>query len=145
MRTTVALAALVVLGSYAVSTAFAQEEPEGPRPNIVAFSEWKCPFSNLEEAVDLVNTSTRPIYQELIDEGMIVGWNLLTHFYGDEWNLIFVTLAEDIQSAIEANTEFFRRAEERGLEAEGDRFVELCPHHRDNIYSIAHADGEEGM
>lgn len=142
MKTAVALAALVVLGSFGTSVLVAQE---GPRPNVVAMSEWKCPIGNLGEAVQLSNATSRPIHQEMIDEGLIVGWNILTHLYADEWNLIFVTLAEDIDSAIESGREFQRRLQQRPEGERGERFVELCPYHRDNIYSISHGDAGTDM
>lgn len=140
MRTTTILAALVALTLVSAPAALSQEEEQAsPRPDVVALSMWKCPFGDLEEAVDLVNGTPRAIHEELIDEGRIVAYNVLTHFYGDEWNLVLVTLAESIEDVISANSEFFSRAEERepGL---GDRFTALCPEHKDNIYSIAHPE-----
>lgn len=142
MRIVIALLTSVVAAGFAPPAATAQE---GPRPNVVAMSEWKCPIGNIGEAVEISNAVSRPIHQEMVDEGLIVGWNILTHLYGDEWNLIFVTLAEDIDSAIESGREFQRRAQERGMNAQGDRFIELCPYHRDNIYSISHGDAGEDM
>lgn len=143
-KTLYAFVALVIAGGFAMPVANAQEQA-GERPNVVAMSEWKCPIGNLGEALEITNTISRPIHQELVDEGMIVGWNVLTHLYGDEWNLIFVTLAKDLDSAIASGTEFNRRVGEMDLGDEGGRFTELCPYHRDNIYSIQHGDAAGQM
>ena len=143
MRVVYGLVVLVLLGGLLAPAANAQEGTE--RPNVVAFSEWKCPVGNLGEALDIVESISRPIHQELIDEGMITGWSVLTHLYGDEWNLIFVTLAEDLDSAVASSTEFNRRVSDRGMGEQGDRFVELCPYHRDNVYSVQHGDAAGEM
>ena len=116
-----------------------------PATSTFAFSEWKCPIGNLQEAVQISNEVSRPIFEDLAEEGMIVDWNILTHLYGDDWNLIFVTLAEDMDSAVESSREFQRRVQETGMGERGDRFVELCPYHRDNIYSIQHGDAAGEM
>ena len=138
-----AFVGLVLIGGLAAPAAQAQEE--GERPNVVAFSEWKCGIGDLGEALDIVDQTSRPIYGEMVDEGMINGFSVLTHLYGDEWNLIFVTLASDIDAAIAASTEANRRMADREMDEQGDRFVELCPYHRDNIYSIQHGDAAEEM
>ncbi len=145
MRTILyALVALVVAGGFAVPVANAQEQA-GERPNVVAFSEWKCPIGNLGEALEITEAISRPIHQELIDEGMITGWSVLTHLYGDEWNLIFVTHAKDLESAMASGREFNRRVGEMDLGDQGGRFTELCPYHRDNVYTIQHGNAAGQM
>lgn len=130
-----------------VATPAVAQEQEEERPGVVAFSMWRCPFGNLQEAVQIANADTRDVYEDLVEEGMIQGWGVLTHLWGDEWNLVFYTLAEDAETAIAANGEYFRRFAE--LDTEGEiiaRFLELCPEHKDNImaFSYPSEDGEDG-
>lgn len=137
MRKTFAM----LLAAVLVAVPAAAQEEESDRPGVVAFSLWKCPFGNLSEAVEISNAERGDVYDAMVEEGMIQGWGVLTHLWGDEWNLVFYTLAEDAQAAIEASSEFFRRIGEVDPEGEiTQRFFELCPTHKDNIMSFQYRD-----
>ena len=125
----------VILG--APGSVLAQDAEESTQPNVVALSEWKCDWGELGDIVELANGTVREVWEELEDEGMIDGWGILTHAWGDEYNLVLYTLAQDVEGVMAASNEYFRRIAERDPEnAIGDQFTDACREHRDNIYNF---------
>lgn len=121
------------------ATALAQdapnvEEPQGPT---VGLSYWKCDWQNLSEIEQVGDSLITPIYQELVDEGQILGFGMLSHQWGDEWNIIFYMSAPDTPSYLAA----FEEANQRIAERHPDLtpLTEYCSEHKDNIYTVTTA------
>lgn len=120
-----------------------EEQDEGPQSNVVAVRYFQCPFHHQSTAVELLNTQFRPIVQELIDEGELIGYGILTHSWGDRWNVSDYFVAEDLVSFHEAFDEAYSRVNERYPEEPDPPFGELCPEHKDNIYFTVPPPEEE--
>jgi hypothetical protein len=116
--------------------ALAQETP----PTIFVTS-WQCDRTAMDDIIDLTH-QVMPIYQELVNEGVIWSYAVAVHHWGDEWNYVTITLAGDMAAGIRAGDEFDRRAQERF--GEDETFIANCPTHRDNIYVGAYTSSQPG-
>ena len=128
--------ALLPFSSYAQEQ---QEQQQQEQPPTTAVSLWQCDFAHLEDLVESVNTYMRPAAQEMVDEGLIMNWGMMTHQWGDQWNVVFYTTGPDAAAVMEANREMIRRTGERATEAGEDPdfnpLYEWCSAHKDNIYT----------
>lgn len=101
-----------------------------------------CPSSNMEE-VNRLEALFKPIFDELVEEGMIRAWYDLRHAWGDEWNVSWVTVAESHRAWLDYWSEFLRRVNERHPTL-WEELGPLCTLHKDNMYSIRDSGtGEE--
>jgi hypothetical protein len=128
------LAAAIVAGLVVSTPLAAQDEPQ---PGAVSMRYFECGLGDLGDAVQLLNEEWRPVAQELVDEGVLIAYGILTHGWGDEWNLIDYYVATDTQAFHVAWAELVQRAQAR--DPNGDmfeEFAELCPRHKDNIYGV---------
>ncbi len=91
--------------------------------------------------VEELETLTVPIWDELVDEGMVMSAGTFIHAWADEWNLGIYTVAPSIQAVLDFNEEAASRYEERHPEAE-DIFGPACPTHRDNFYVMGPRTGQ---
>jgi hypothetical protein len=127
--------------------ASAQEE-ETPRPDLVVVRYFECELGQAGNAAQILNGAWRDIMEDLRDEGMIQGYGILTHAWGDEWNLMDWFSVQDMHAFHEAWSEATRRISEYTAENDpdgevGKKFTEACKRHKDNIWSIVHPPEEE--
>ncbi|MCH7639514.1 MAG: hypothetical protein IH855_08640, partial [Bacteroidetes bacterium] len=90
-----------------------QAQEDGP-PTVM-MSSAQCDRNTLDDVLDNAREHGLPIWQELVNEGMIISSGILRHWWGDEWNLVTVIVAADEAAVITANDEF------------GSRFDDLYP------------------
>ncbi|HUP00339.1 MAG TPA: hypothetical protein VM737_02305 [Gemmatimonadota bacterium] len=134
MRASLLGIGLVLAGVALAPTAEAQESPQ---PGTIVVSYFKCSFADLDEAVAMINAEPREVAQALVAEGRLIDHGILTHAWGDEWNLIQYFVAADLESFHAAWGEWARRMDEQDPDGEmSDRFFGLCPEHKDNIYDV---------
>jgi hypothetical protein len=127
----VAVASLALLGSAAGSRA------QEPQPGVVTMRFYECGLADLGAAVDIMNGDWRAIAVDLVEEGRLIEYGILTHSWGDEWNLVDYWVATDAAAFQRAFSEFVVRAQRQ--DPDGDAFAEfaaLCPRHKDNQYSV---------
>ena len=108
----------------------AQDDPSG---QAVALLMWKCNFAEMNNIVQVSDSLTVPIAQELVDEGKLIYYQMLTHDWADEWNVVLYYRAENKAALFEAWAEVGSRLRER----HPDRvrlFRDFCTEHKDNIY-----------
>ncbi len=112
----------------------AQEESQEPGTLVVA--QWKCDWNHVETLVQRYDSLSVPINQELVNEGMLAAAGMLTHDWGDEWNVSFWWLAADKEAFFKAWAEGGRRFNERHPNPPQDpTFTEACAEHKDTIYN----------
>ncbi len=127
--------AIAIVAGVGASTPLAAQD--GPQPGVATVRYFECGLGDLGDAVRLLNGEWRPIAQQLIDEGMLLDYGILTHAWGDEWNLLDYYVAESTQAFQTAWAELVRRFQARDSDGNMfEEFAELCPRHKDNIYSV---------
>lgn len=122
------------LGFLVHPSAFAQQEAP-----TVGVSYWKCDWGELGNIGQVTDSLYTPIMQELVDEGTIMNFGMLTHQWGDEWNVVFYITAPDTPTYLEASREAVDRFEERHPDVLN--LTEVCSEHKDNIYTLRTATG----
>lgn len=123
----------------AVAVPAAAQDPgsEPATPGVSAVRFYQCGLADLDEAVEILNGTWREIANELVAEGALMDYGILTHAWGDEWNLVDYFAAADIESFHSAFGEMILRHQRRDRDgSELERLGELCPLHKDNIYSV---------
>ena len=128
------LVLLPLLGALAVPGIAAAQEEEG-QPPALQISFYMCNFNQLDEAMEEIETEAIPVWNELIDEGMLQRVGAFVHSWASEWNVGIYMIGESIESILVAVEEGDRRFEERYDDALS-KFAQACPHHRDGFYTM---------
>lgn len=127
------LGTVVVLSCIASSPVAAQQEA----PGIIVVSQQKC--ENVGELNDFMRANLAPILNEMVAEGRLLGWGVLGHAWGDEWNHVIYYSARDLTTFEAAFGEAFSRltrAHPNAIQLLEDN----CSGHRDNIYRVVMTD-----
>jgi hypothetical protein len=134
----VAAAVLAVAPLSAQTPAPAAQAPATPATMVL--SNNKCASANLAQLRAVTDSMLGPVLDELVREGKLAGWGVLTHAWGDEWNWNIYYTAQTIQAFHDAFTQFVARVNQRypGTFA---RLISMCTEHRDNIYNVTHMRG----
>jgi hypothetical protein len=103
-------------------------------PVTIVFSQNKCHFNNIDDLNKMTEEKIGPVLNELVKEGQLLNWGVLTHSWGDEWNWNMFYVAENQSKFQEA----WGAMVERVMEKEPnlfEQFGEWCFEHKDSIYS----------
>ena len=122
---------LALAGLFAPTLSLAQESE--PFPTIV-LSSWKCDWTKLGTIAQSNDSLRTPIAQELVNEGKLINYGMLTHDFADEWNVVTYRTAADKTAFFEAAAELNRRFTERHPDAPS--LTDYCTEHKDNIYVL---------
>ena len=101
-------------------------------PPTVMMSSAQCDRNTLDDVLDNARERGLPIWQELVNEGMIQSQGIVQHWWGDEWNMVSVMVAADVAAVVAANAEFGSRFND--LYPDDDTYITNCPRHRDVFY-----------
>ena len=137
------LAALAAL--IAPSAALAQAEE--PDPPVLRLSFFMCDLGGgTGDAIEQeIETRDMPIWNALVDEGMVQSYGYFFHWWADEWNVGIYTIAPTIQAILDANEEAGNRMEAQYGDDPTPVMDAACPHHRDGFYTLgASTDDDEG-
>ena len=119
---------------------WSQRENLGPidpeNPPTVAISEYICDYSAMGEIIADYREKAMPIVRALVDEGALDAEGVLTHAWGDEWNLFLVRRAESMSALDSALDTLDERYEAAHGEDAPDLLQEHCSAHKDNIYYL---------
>lgn len=127
----------VLLAGLASGAGAAGLSAQDATAGVTVVRYFECGLADLGEAVEMLNGSWRGYAEELIEEGLLVDYGILTHSWGDEWNLVDWFAATDQAAFQAAWRELLLRFQEDDSDGEQfTRFGELCPRHKDNIYSV---------
>jgi len=129
MRRTCFFTALIVLLVSGFAAAQAQT---------LVLQQNKCDLSKVGEIRAFVDSAFVQIAQELVDEGKIMGFHSAFHAWGDEWNVVYIYVAESIPSFLSAFGEVFSRMVDRYPEAM-PMMQDWCFEHKDSFYSMGKA------
>ena len=108
----VALAMIAAPGSLV-----AQEEDEDESPMTLRLSFFMCNTNRIDEALEEVESQDIPVWQELVDEGMVESYGHIVHSWASEWNIGIYTVAESIDHGLGVAEDLVRaRVRDRGEE-----------------------------
>ncbi|MEX0845323.1 MAG: hypothetical protein WD022_08570 [Balneolaceae bacterium] len=114
------------------------QEMESQGNGIIVVSYFKCDYSKLQDAIKLANEVNAPILNRFVDEGKLINWGILSHLWGDEWNLITYYSAENLSSFEKAFDAMFAEIMETNPDYM-NTWSGMCSEHKDNIYSVVNA------
>ena len=118
---------LTLVAVVGCTSATAQDESQ----DVVHVSYHKCEFP-FTDIIAQYKEIILPILQEQVDAGEISYAAMNTHYYGDEWSVIYVTRGESFEKIEAARLDMFRQVDEiENLEIAG-----TCSGHKDNLYSV---------
>jgi len=116
----------VLLSAHSIS---AQDEG----PGTLVFSQNMVEMKDMGKVNKIIDSLTAPIWEEIMNEGLLFGWGQLNHEWGDEWNCNFYYIAKDKESFFAAWNEFVKRMGERHPDA-WKKLIPSFKAHKDNIY-----------
>lgn len=123
--------AVLIVFIFTAGNISAQSE-ENP---LLVVSFQKVKLSDISSANNLINEKFAPILNSLVDEGMLLGWGLFNHAWGDEWNVNVWYTAKDMDAFNTFWDEYIKSINEQ----QPDAWAELrgyIQEHKDNIYTI---------
>tara|TARA_B100001939_G_scaffold317874_1_gene304866 strand:+ start:189 stop:584 length:396 start_codon:yes stop_codon:yes gene_type:complete len=123
-----------VLIVFLITTTFTLKAQQG----FVMLNQNKIEFANQGKAYKLFDDYLNPVWNELVDEGMIVSYSMMTHLWGDEWNLNYMIVAESHEAFLKAWSEGFRRIRSTMPQEKWDELMSYTLEHKDNLYSLRH-------
>jgi hypothetical protein len=95
----------------------------------------KVKLSDIAAANKLINEKIAPILNGMVDEGILYGWGLFNHAWGDEWNINVWYVVKDMDTFNTFWDEYIKRINDQ----QPDAWKELrgyIQEHKDNIYTI---------
>ena len=138
------LLAFLAAGLFLAPDVAAQEEEAETRANLIVMRYFECELGETGDAVAVLNGQWRQIMDDLEEEGMIQGYGILTHGWGDEWNLMDWFAVENMHAFHTAWSEALSRMNAADPDGEGVAvFTEACDRHKDNMWQIVHPPEEE--
>jgi hypothetical protein len=133
------LGLLIVFG---LPGSVAAQDEDGEVPPTLRLSFYHCDMNELGPAIEQMETMEIPIWDELVDEGMVESYGHYFHAWASEWNVGIYTVAESIEAVLAATVEFGNRMQERHPDA-ANGLNQLCPAHRDGFYVFGPRTGED--
>lgn len=105
----------------------------GPTHSVVRF--FKC---NPQGAGVRLFQQMRPVVRQMIAEGKFVDYGLMTHAWGDDWNVVDYFVVSDLGAFFANFAELVRRVSAALPPATNppQAFNEVCTAHKDVIYNI---------
>jgi len=94
---------------------------------------------NTKEYFELAEKYWYPIFDKLVDEGKLDEVGTLSHYWGDEWNVVGYYKAKDLVSFEKAWEEGYGKWKEKTPEKVRDNLSEMIVEHKDSIYLIKHS------
>jgi hypothetical protein len=111
------------------------QQPQPPRPGVIVVSFNKCRLDAVARLDSLGTRAFYPALDEVVREGRMLGWGVLTHNWGDEWNFVIYYTAANVTAFHGAFAEAVRRTNQRTPNFMTD-LSSMCTEHKDNIYSV---------
>lgn len=128
-------ALLILAIVFAATPVQAQDAPPQEPPTIFVIS-WQCDRAAVDNLVETMKARQLVVAQELVNQGTLQNYMVLTHDWGDEWNLVSILMADDTAKGEAASDQIRQRSQER---FGGDNpIAQHCSEHKDSIYRGAY-------
>ncbi len=108
---------------------------EQPVPGTMVVRYWKCDSGALPQLREMFQSQVVPIAEAMVSDGLLLGYGVLQHAWGDEWNWVDYFVTESTAAFMEAWPELVSRSSEVDP-ALWETLRTACGDHKDNIYSI---------
>ncbi len=95
--------------------------------------------NNTEEYYELAEKYWYPVFDKLVDDGKLDEVGVLSHYWGDEWNVVGYYKAKDFASFEKAFMEGFEKWKETTPEEVREKISKMIVDHKDSIYQINHS------
>ncbi len=105
-------------------------------PLFLSMNQNKIAMTDFDK-FDEIDRKTEPILNDLMSEGLLLGYGRLDHAWGDEWNLNYYMIAKDHVTYLKAWQEYLRRINEQFPEM-SNQFLSMVNAHKDNMYFMRH-------
>ncbi len=107
-------------------------------PGVLTLREFTCPTATVDTAAAVLAETWGTIAEELIEEGLLLDYQILKRIWGDQWNLAEYYLATDEEAFDFAFEEMGLRLQVAGLARNryNSTFPVLCPQQRNSLYGV---------
>jgi hypothetical protein len=136
------LGLLIAFGVPGAVAAQEEEAQEEEAPPTLRLSFYQCDLSQMGPTGEQIETMEIPIWEELVDEGMVDSYGHFFHAWASEWNVGIYTVADNIEAVLAATEEFGNRMQERHPDADAG-LNQVCPSHRDGFYVFGPRTGDD--
>jgi hypothetical protein len=108
---------------------------EAEKPSVFTYATYfYCDVSGQDRVDEIVKTQDAPVYDKMVEEGLILGWGWLSHHTGGKWRRISYYQAPSVAALLDAQAEMQKRFADRG---DSDRdFGVICNAHEDYIWEV---------
>ena len=126
---------LVALSAITMSAEAIQAQAQIPTHVVMRY--FKC--TDQGEAIRALQQA-RPIMNEMIAEGKFLDYGILSHNWGDEWNVVDYTLVAGLDDFFANFSELISRVTAAAPQDDSENDEDApslasCTEHKDNIYS----------
>ena len=140
-KTNILVAALIV-GLVSVACIAQEEEEDQDGPIGYVYSTYSvCKLSGQDRADEIVKEIEAPVYNALVEDGVINGWGWLSHHTGGQWRRLFYYQHDTVEGLLDAQDAMGERFDSMNLGDDADR-SDLCPAHDDYIWTVELAGGD---
>ena len=106
---------------------------------IMVVSQNKVVFESVAEYLELSEKYWDPIFDKLVDDGKLNEVGTLSHYWGDEWNIVAYYKAKDTPSFENAWSEGYREWVKETPKEVRDNLSKMILEHKDSIYQLKHS------
>jgi len=111
------------------TSAFAQAEEA---PSVYTYATYfYCDVTGQERADEIIKAQDAPVFDKLVEEGIMSSWGWLAHHTGGKWRRAQYYQAGSIEALLDAQEEMGKRSDASGDKAMGKEFGKICNAHED--------------
>jgi len=95
--------AVILAGAISVACMAQEEEDEQDGPIAFTYATYSyCKLSTQTDADERLKNVQAPVYDELVEEGVINSWGWLAHHTGGRWRRVFYFQHETLDGVLDA-------------------------------------------
>ncbi len=117
-------------------TAVAQDAV--PQPGLIVLSQNICPYQNVPKLRTMLDSLFAPVLDGFVDDGRLLGWALLSNWWGDDWNWNISYTAESHEAFLSFWNAYVNQLAARSP-GWNEEVVALCTEHKDMFYTVVRA------
>ena len=143
MNKTNIFVAAVIAGVISVACMAQEEEEEQDGPLAYTYATYSyCKLSGLSEADEHMKEVEAPVYDQLVEEGVISSWGYLAHHTGGQWRRLFYFQHETLEGVLDGLDTMQERMD--ALPEEEEEGEDPCQSHDDYIWTVEAGSQNQG-